>query len=72
MPLDKIVLYMVGGVAALAAVAYAIALLIGAVEMGLYGILVLIPAGIVIYVVQRIIRERIENREDDYYDKIER
>lgn len=72
MPLDRIVLYMVGGVAALLAVAYAIALAVGAAEMGPYGILVLIPAGIVIYVVQRIIRERIGNREDDYYDNIER
>ncbi|MBY8975616.1 hypothetical protein KHP62_07360 [Rhodobacteraceae bacterium NNCM2] len=72
MPLDKIILYMIGGLALLGAVAYGAALVIGAVSLGPLGFLVLIPAFVVIYVVQRIIRERLANREDDYYDNIKR
>ena len=72
MPLDRIMLYMVGALALFAAILYGVALVIGAVSFGPLGILILIPAGIAVYIVQRIIRERLGNREDDYYDSIDR
>ncbi|MEM8793002.1 MAG: hypothetical protein AAGE80_15390 [Pseudomonadota bacterium] len=72
MPLDRIVLYIVGGLATLASLLYVIALLVGAITAGPWGFVVILPLGITAYIVYRIIMERLSSREDDYYDSIEK
>ncbi len=42
---------------------------IGALALFPYGLVVLIALLIVAYFFYRVIRERIENKEDDYYEK---
>lgn len=71
MALDRIILYMIGGIAALMAVVYVIGLAVGAIALGPIGIVIFIPVAIVGYIVWRIISERLQNAEDDYYDNIE-
>ncbi|MEM0922993.1 MAG: hypothetical protein AAGF44_02765 [Pseudomonadota bacterium] len=72
MPLDRLVLYIVAGIAVLVALSYLVAVVIGAVAIGPLGLVVLIPVAVVAYIAIRIIRERVGNAEDDYYDRIER
>ncbi|MEM9144708.1 MAG: hypothetical protein AAGC57_00820 [Pseudomonadota bacterium] len=72
MPLDRIVLYIVAGAAACGVVLYVGLILAGAAQIGPLGLLVLLPLGLVAYIAWRVIVERLGNREDDHYDRIER
>jgi membrane protein implicated in regulation of membrane protease activity len=69
MPLDKIVLYLFIAAAGL----WALILFAGLVATLPYGLPMLIIFLVVAYVVYRVVRERLDNREDDYYeDNIDR
>ena len=69
MPLDKIVLYLFIAAAGL----WALILFAGLVATLPYGLPILIIFLVVAYVVYRVVRERLDNREDDYYeDNIDR
>ncbi|MEM9726782.1 MAG: hypothetical protein AAF909_15170 [Pseudomonadota bacterium] len=72
MKLDDVVLVAVAALAALAAVGYFAALIFGVIQTG--GLLApaLIAAGGAAGVFAVVIRQRLRNREDDHYDKIER
>ncbi|MEO0992255.1 MAG: hypothetical protein AAFX62_00460 [Pseudomonadota bacterium] len=72
MALDRIVLYVVVGVAVALAAVYGGLILFGALSLGPVGLLVLIPLFLVAYVIWRIVAERLSNREDDHYEQIER
>lgn len=71
MPLDRLVLILVIVVVAAAATVW-----IGATVAASFafpaGILLLIPAALVAYVVVRVIADRIGNRDDDHYDRMGR
>lgn len=72
MKLDDVVLVAVAILAALAATAYFAALIFGVIQTGGLLALALIAAGGVAGVFAVVIRQRLQNREDDHYDKIER
>ncbi|QPH53597.1 hypothetical protein [Pontivivens ytuae] len=72
MKLDQFVLIIVSTLS-LAAVAIAVLVfLAGAVFTPGLALIVAVPAGIVAYVVIRVITDRAGNAEDDYYDRIEK
>lgn len=72
MPLDKFVLILVIVIAAAGATVWVAGVLVSAMNMPGLGLAVLIPAGLVAFVVWRVIADRISNREDDHYDHIEK
>lgn len=65
MPLDKLALICVIILAAI----WCIILLASTIAILPYGLPVLLGILIVGYFVYRVIRERLENKEDDYYEK---
>lgn len=71
MPLDRFVLYVVIGAAAVAALVYGALLVFGAVHVGPLMLIALVPVGLVAYIVWRVIADRLASREDDHYDRIE-
>lgn len=72
MKLDKIVLYIVAAIAAFFALFYLAAIALGSLSLGPYGLLLALPAAVVAYIFYRVIVERLGDREDDHYDRIER
>ena len=65
MKLDRIMLILV----CLAVGLWALGLIAGMIAAFPYGLPVLAVVAVVGYVVYRVIRERLENAEDDYYEK---
>lgn len=65
MALDKMILYLVAGFACL----YICFMLFGLIAILPYGLPGLVVLGIFLYVLVRIIRDRLGNKEDDYYEK---
>lgn len=72
MPLDRIVLIIVAIGAGVIALIYGGVLIASVTQVGPVGVLFLIPPTVFAYLAYRVIRERLGNREDDYYDKIEK
>lgn len=72
MKIDDFVLAAVAAFAALAGLAYLVALVVGVVQTGGLLLPALAVFMVVVGVVLVVIRQRLANREDDYYDKIER
>lgn len=65
MPLDKLALICVVILAAI----WCVALLTSAVAVLPYGLIILAVLCVGGYFVYRVIRDRLENKEDDYYEK---
>lgn len=72
MKIDDVVLYVIAGVAGLAALAYFAALLFGVVATRGVMLPALIAFLGVVALIYIVIRQRMSNREDDYYDTIEK
>lgn len=72
MKLDTIALWVIAAGAGLAALAYFIAILVGVVASGglLLPVLAIFVAVVALFVA--VLRQRLANREDDHYDRIER
>ena len=68
MKLDKFALICVVVVFGL----WLLAVLVGAVSTGLPGLILLIPLLIVGYLVGGVIQQRLANKDDDYYDEVEK
>ena len=72
MPLDRFVLILVIVVAAAAATVWVGATLAGALTLGPVGAAAILPVALIVYVVWRVISDRMSSREDDHYDRIEK
>lgn len=72
MPLDKLVLILICVIAAAGVTVWLATLVMAALQIGSAGWLVFVPAALVGYVVWRVIADRLKNREDDHYDRIEK
>jgi membrane protein implicated in regulation of membrane protease activity len=72
MPLDKLVLILVVVITAAAATVYVASLLVIGFALPLPAMLALLmPVALVAYVIVRVLRDRLQNKEDDHYDSIE-
>ena len=72
MPLDRIVLIIVCVVVAAGATIWLGVFLSAAVTLPFPAFLVVLPVGLVVWLLWRVIAERLNNREDDHYDQIEK
>jgi membrane protein implicated in regulation of membrane protease activity len=72
MPLDRLVLLIVIVIAASGATIWLGTLLVAATQMSNAGWLVIVPVTLVAYVLWRVIADRLENKDDDHYDRIEK
>lgn len=72
MPLDKLVLILACVAIAAGVTLWLGALVLATVQIPGLGIGVMIVAGLVAYVVWRVIADRLSSREDDHYDEIEK
>ena len=72
MPLDKFVLILVIVIAAAGVTVWVGTLVAAAVQVPAVGWFGFVPAALVGYVLWRVISDRIGNREDDHYDRIEK
>lgn len=72
MPLDRLVLILVIVVAAAGITVFVGSYLVAALQIGPAGGLIAIPVLLVGYVIWRVIADRVQSREDDHYDHIEK
>lgn len=72
MPLDKFVLVLICVVAAAAVTVWIGALIAASIQVPAVGWIAFIPAALVGYIVWRVIADRLSNKEDDHYDRIEK
>jgi len=73
MPLDRLVLILVIVLAAAGGAIWVAMLLFSTSQISpLAGVLTPLPVALGLYVVWRVISERLSNREDDHYDQIEK
>lgn len=72
MPLDRLVLMLVIVVAAAGATIWLGTLLAAATQMSGAGWLVILPVTMVAYILWRVISDRLGNKDDDHYDRIEK
>lgn len=72
MPLDRFVLLLVIVVAAAGATIGLGTLLVATTNAPVPGWMVLVPVTLVAFVVWRVIHDRLTNREDNHYDRIEK
>jgi len=72
MPLDKFVLILVCVVAAAGLTVWLGTIVAATMQAPIIGWLVFIPALLIGYVVWRVIQDRLQNKEDDHYDRIEK
>lgn len=72
MPLDRLVLILVCVAAAAAATIWLGVFLSAAVTLPFPAIFLLLPVGLVVWLCWRVIAERLNNREDDHYDQIDK
>ncbi|WP_298491490.1 hypothetical protein [uncultured Maritimibacter sp.] len=71
MPLDKFVLILVIVIAAAGATVWIGTLVAASTQMPL-GWLAIVPVVLVVTILWRVIADRLSNREDDHYDRIEK
>ena len=69
MSLDKIALIGIILVGGSAAIGYAVLLVIGVVATFPFGLPALLVAGLFVFVCWRVLQDRLNNKEDDYYEK---
>jgi membrane protein implicated in regulation of membrane protease activity len=72
MPLDRFVLLIVIVLAAGGLTVTAAAWVSASAQLPWLGLAMLLPAGMVAYVLVRVISDRLRNRDDDHYDRIDR
>jgi membrane protein implicated in regulation of membrane protease activity len=72
MPLDRFVLILVAVIGAAGATVWTAATLMAAAVAPVWALLSLIPAGLVAYILVRVVAERRHEAADDRYDRIER
>ena len=72
MPLDRLVLILVCVVAAAGLTVWLATMVAGALQLSPAAWALFIPVLLGLYVVWRVIADRIGNREDDHYDRIEK
>jgi membrane protein implicated in regulation of membrane protease activity len=72
MPLDRFVLLIVIVLAAAGLTVAAAAWLSASAQLPWLGPAMLLPAGLLAYVLVRVISDRLRNRDDDHYDRIDR
>ena len=73
MPLDRFVLLIIVVLAAAAATIWIGAVLLTGWQVSpVAALAVAIPTGLVAYIIARVIADRLGNREDDHYDRIEK
>lgn len=73
MPLDRLVLILVIVLAAAGGTVWLAMLFLSASQISpLAAVLTALPVTLGLYVVWRVISERLSNRDDDHYDKIEK
>lgn len=71
MPLDKFILILVVVIGAAGATIWLGTWIAASMAMPL-GWMAVLPIALIVYVVWRVVAERIGNAEDDYYDRIEK
>lgn len=72
MPLDRLVLMLVIVVASAGATIWLGTLLAASTQMSSAGWLVIVPVTLLAYVLWRVITDRLGNKDDDHYDRIEK
>lgn len=73
MPLDRLVLILVIVLAAAGGTVWVALLFVSASQISpLAAVLTALPVALGLYVVWRVVSERLSNRDDDHYDKIEK
>ena len=72
MPLDKLVLIVVCVIVAAGITVWLATMAAAAMQLGGSAWLAFVPAALVGYIVWRVIADRLKNREDDHYDRIEK
>lgn len=72
MPLDKFVLILVVVIAAAGLTVVLASMVFAALEVSGPAWMTLIPVALVVYVVWRVIADRLNSAEDDHYDQIEK
>ncbi len=72
MPLDRFVLLLVIVIAAAGVTIWVAGLVLASLQLPAAGWALFVPAFLLGYVAWRVIAERLRNREDDYYDRIEK
>jgi len=72
MPLDRFVLMLVIVLAAAGVTVLAAVWLSATATLPWLGFALLLPVGLVAYLVVRVISDRLRNRDDDHYDRIDR
>jgi len=72
MPLDRLVLMLVIVVAAAGATIWLGTLLAASTQMSSAGWLVIVAVTLLAYVLWRVITDRLGNKDDDHYDRIEK
>lgn len=69
MALDKIALIGIIIVGGMAAIGYGVLLIVGVIATFPFGLPALLVAGLFIYICWRVLQQRLNNKEDDYYEK---
>jgi len=72
MPLDRLVLIIVVVVAAAGATVWLGVFLSALVTLPFPAFVLVLPVGLILWLLWRVIAERLTNREDDHYDQIEK
>lgn len=72
MPLDKFVLMLVIVVATAGATVWLASFAMASMQLPGLGLAALIPAGLIAFVVWRVISDRLKNAEDDHYDHLQK
>ncbi|MEJ1992498.1 MAG: hypothetical protein P8X50_12595 [Maritimibacter sp.] len=71
MPLDRLVLIIIALLAGIGIVIWLGAVVVSALATPV-GWLALLPAALLLYILWRVISERLSNSDDDHYDRIEK
>lgn len=72
MPLDRFVLILVIAMAAAGITVWVGTLVAATVAVPGFGLLLTIPAALLAFIVWRVVAQRLNNSEDDHYDRIDR
>lgn len=72
MPLDRLVLILVIVLAAAGVTVWIGVALAGALSIGPAGAFIFLPLALIAYVGWRVLSDRLNSREDDHYDRIEK
>jgi membrane protein implicated in regulation of membrane protease activity len=72
MPLDRLVLIIVIVITAASGTIWIGTLVASAMQVPQIGFFTVIPVALILYIGWRVIAERLNNKEDDHYDRIEK